>query len=74
MKKSFLFITALVATSLATAAPHTIQNRRIGQNGGCFRGHCFYRTKWRLSAFFDREIILYKPYLIYLSHPVMTPQ
>ena len=47
---------------------------RIGQNGGCFRGHCFYRTKWRLLAFFDGEIILYKHYLIHLSHPVMTPK
>ena len=33
-----------------------------------------YRTKWRLSAFFDRERILSKPYFIHLSHPVMTPQ
>ena len=33
-----------------------------------------YRTKWRLSAFFDREIILYKHYVIHLSHPVTTHQ
>ena len=50
-----------------------VQFRPIGQKRSYFGGLCSYRTKWRLSALFNRETILYKPYLILHFHPVMTP-
>ena len=48
--------------------------RRMGQKRSCFRQPCLYRTKKELLIIRQGEIILYKPYLIQLSHPVMTPQ
>ena len=51
-----------------------IKKRHMGQKRSCFRQPCLYRTKKELLIIRQGEIILYKPYLIQLSHPVMTPQ
>ena len=48
--------------------------RRMGQKRSCFRQPCLYRTKKELLITRQGEIILYKPYIIHLSHPVMTSQ